>query len=561
MKPRLTDLVFACLAAAVVAAASGAAGCGGAPGVGSGGLGGAGDSGGMGGAAGTGGAAVELGISLNGSPQYHRFIRLTNAQWARSVQDILNLPEPSGLESAFVSEVAGTTDFTNNELVLDIDQRSWSDYQAASETLADQVTSSPAALAAMNVGTDPTDFIRGFGRRAFRRPLTDDEVQSYMALYTTGTAMSGTKSEFAKGAAMVIRGMLQSPFFLYRSELGAAGAPLSSYEMAAKLSLWLRGTTPSDDLLDAADGPGALDTADGASAAAQAMLDEPTAVAVMRRFHGQLLHFDRYGTISKLGVPSYTTALNAEYQEASYLFFDKIFTQGLGVREILTSTSGFMGPGMASLYGLPRPADGYVEADLGPDRVGYFSQLPFLTLYGLNADPDSIHRGVSMNVDVLCATLGPPAANLPPIPPLMDGQTNLQRISALTSSCGGACHNSLINPLGFAFEHFDGMGVYRDTENGGVPIDSSGSYDFAEGTMTYSGAPALMQILAGTGQAHECYAKKIASFALQRDIVTADAPLVGRMAGVSLGDHGSVKSMILELVRNDAFRTRAAGDQ
>ena len=159
------------------------------------------------------------------------------------------------------------------------------------------------------------------------------------------------------------------------------------------------------------------------------MLGETTATAVMRQFHGELLHFDRYAQISKVNVPDATSeALNAELRGVSYLFFDKIFTQGLGVKEILTSTTGFVGPGMAPLYGVTAPASGYVERDLGAQRVGYFSQLPFLTLYGLNDEPDSIHRGVSMNLDVLCAQLGPPAAVIPPIPPLKPGQTNRQRI-------------------------------------------------------------------------------------------------------------------------------------
>ena len=115
----------------------------------------------------------------------------------------------------------------------------------------------------------------------------------------------------------------------------------------------------------------------------------------MRQFHGELLHFDRYAQISKVNVPTYKDSLNAEFQDVSYLFFDKIFTQGLGVKDILTSTTGFVGPGMAPLYGMSAPASGYVEQDLGPQRVGYFSQLPFLTLHGFNGDPDSIHRGVS----------------------------------------------------------------------------------------------------------------------------------------------------------------------
>ena len=88
---------------------------------------------------------------------------------------------------------------------------------------------------------------------------------------------------------------------------------------------------------------------------------------------------------------------------------------------------------------------------------------------------------MTLNLDVLCATLGPPATVIPPIPPLEAGQTNRQRIDKLTGTCGQSCHNDMINPLGFAFEHFDGMGQWRDNENGGLAIDSSGSYTFADG--------------------------------------------------------------------------------
>ena len=94
------------------------------------------------------------------------------------------------------------------------------------------------------------------GRRAYRRPLTTAEAASYQKLFDTGPAQSGTLSAFAKGAAVVLEAMLQSPNFLYRTELGAVGAPLSGYEMAAKLSLLLRNTTPDDALLEAAATPG-----------------------------------------------------------------------------------------------------------------------------------------------------------------------------------------------------------------------------------------------------------------------------------------------------------------
>jgi hypothetical protein len=498
-------------------------------------------------------------IDLGGSPQYYRAIRLTNAQWARAVQDVLKLDAPSGLEQNFQTAVTGTTDFSNNELLLDVNQRSWADFQSAAETLAAQVTATDAALAKVYAGTDAAGLISTIGRRAYRRPLTTAEQSTYVTMFNRGTSLQGSRSNFAKGASLVIRALLQSPNFLFRTELGATNAALNTYEIASKLSLWLRGTTPSDALLDAASGPGKLDTVDGVAALATTMLSEPTATAVMRQFHREFLHFDRYAQISKLNVPTYKDTLNAEYQETSYLFFDKIFNQQLGVKEMFLSTSGFVGPGMAPLYGQPAPASGYVERDLGPQRVGYYSQLPFLTLYGFNAEPDTIHRGVSMNLDVLCAELGPPAAMLPPVPPLQPGQTNRQRISTLTSACGGSCHNEQINPLGFAFEHFDGMGQYRDKENGGLTIDSAASYTFAEGTKSFAQVADLMQILAATPQTHMCYAKKLASFALQRDIVAADKPLLTALTSSSMGNGGSVKQMIIDLVKSNAFRTHVGG--
>ena len=530
-----------------------------------------GDYGGAGGSSGgtvggNGGATPPTGntsmpgtLNLAGSPQYYRLVRLTNSQWARAVQDLMRLAAPSGLEQGFQNPVVGTTDFSNNELLLDVNQESWAAFQAAAETLAAQVTATDAALAQVYTGTDPAGFISTLGRRAYRRPLTAAEQTTYLNLFNLGSSLTGARSVFAKGASLVIRAMLQSPYFLYRTELGPTAAPLSGYEVAAKLSLWLRDTVPSDALLDSAAVPGTLDTAGGVEALATTMLGEPSAKTVMQRFHDELLHFDRYAQISKLNVPSYTPALNTELQDVSHLFFEKIFTQSLGVREILTATTGFVGPATAPLYGTSVPAGGYAERDLGPQRVGYFSQLPFLTLHGFNADPDPIHRGVSMNLDVLCAKLGPPAATIPPIPPIMPGQTNRQRIDTLTSGCGNQCHNQMINPLGFSFEHFDGMGQYRDTENGGLAIDSSGSYAFMSGVKTFSNAADLMRTLADDPQVHLCYAKKLASHALQRDIVALDQPLLQTLATASMTTSGSIKQVILQLVRSDAFRTHVGG--
>src|SRR3954452_15618417 len=180
-------------------------------------------------------------LDLSGTPKYYRAIRLSNSQWAGAVQTVLNVPS-GGLESTFETPATGLTDFSNSEMVLGFDSRNWSDFQSAAETLAAQVTATDTALAKVYSGTDAAGFISTLGRRAYRRPLTAAEQSTYLALYNQGASLMGTRSAFAKGASLVIRAMLQSPYFLYRMELGAKNAALNSYEIAAKLSLWLRGT-------------------------------------------------------------------------------------------------------------------------------------------------------------------------------------------------------------------------------------------------------------------------------------------------------------------------------
>src|SRR4051812_37990477 len=132
-------------------------------------------------------------------------------------------------------------------------------------------------------------------------------------------------------------------------------------------------------------------------------------------------------------------------------------------------------------------------------------------------------------------------------------------IEAMTDSCGSVCHRDLINPLGFAFEHFDGLGQYRDTEESlgdTLNIDSSGSFAFSDGTVAFADNAGLMQAMAGSSDAHLCYSKKLASFGLQRDIVVSDLPWLLQLASLSRDHQGSIQELMLELIKSDAFRTR-----
>jgi hypothetical protein len=284
----------------------------------------------------------------------------------------------------------------------------------------------------------------------------------------------------------------------------------------------------------------------------------------MRLYHAELLSFNRFQSIDKQVVDEYSTAINADLEEASYRFFDRVYQNGLGVREVLTSTIAYASPAMASFYGKTLTGTGVQELTLDADRPGYFTQLPFLIVNSVNLIPDSIHRGVAIGRHVLCAEVPPPMVANIMLPARQEGQSNREVVEAGTGAgtCGAGCHSAYINPLGFAFENFDGLGRVRTTDGYDVdtqtekPVDTTSSYPFVEGTREFTGASELMQLLADQSQAHACYAKHLAGFFLQRDLAAADKPLLETLTTASQAS-GSVKQLVLALVTSPSFTTRS----
>jgi Protein of unknown function (DUF1592)/Protein of unknown function (DUF1595)/Protein of unknown function (DUF1588)/Protein of unknown function (DUF1585)/Protein of unknown function (DUF1587) len=498
-------------------------------------------------------------FDLKGTPTYSRAIPLTNAQWARSVQDVLKLPEAPTQANSFLAPVAGFTTFLNNERVLEVSNDLRESYQLAAKEVADSV-GTDANIARIAAGQEAPAFIETLGRRAYRRPLTTEETARYQAIYDVGAEMTtGTGTAFTKGAKLVVEAMIQSPNFLYRTELGNAGQPLSGYEVAAKLSLWLLGTTPTDALLDQAKS-GMLDTPDGIASIASSMIGDDAATATMTEMHSQLLKLSRMRDVVKFSE-EYDPATNAELVEASRLFFDRVYESGLGLHEILTGTQGYMGPQMAKLYGLPAPTGSAMKLqDFGPSRPGFFSQVPNLVVNGDDVHSDAIHRGLPILKEILCADLPPPgfAVPLPPAP--VAGQSDRERIEHHSGkdTCGEQCHSNYINPLGYAFENFDGLGRERTTDQN-RPVDTTASYPFADGMKTFDGPTELMEVVASSAEAHKCYARNILGFGLQRDITAADQAEIDALAAISQAGAGSIKDMVKELVKNPVFRVRSSG--
>lgn len=493
-------------------------------------------------------------LDLIGEPYYARAVPLTNEQWTNTVQEILNLESPPTQASSFIKPSGGFTLFPNNERVLEVTNSLRESYTLAAEELAVDLLASPGAIDRIGAGNDADTFISTFGLRAFRRPLDDAERSRYRELYDIGAALSGDGTEFEKGASIVVEAMLQSPHFIYRSELSPNGAALTSYEIASKLSFWLLNRTPSDTLLERA-AQSEFDSAAGVAALASELADDPAAADTAVSMFAEMFKFVRYGTIVK-GVPEYDPAMGAEADEVSRRFFANVYEKGQGLRDVLLSTEGFVGPSLAPLYNMTT-ASLDAPIDLGPQRVGFFSQVPYLMLFGSDGQSDAIHRGLFINYQVLCAQLPRPNFDLPEPGAVDPTKTDRERTESLTGwgTCGEVCHGNFINPLGYAFENYDGLGRWRDVDNG-KPVDSASAYPFPEGTLEFNGAAELMQILANSQRSHQCFAKNIASFGLQRDIIASDQQLLDSLASISMSPEGSMKNLIVELAESPEFRTR-----
>ena len=558
----LSGALAACTGA-IAAKGGPPSGSGGSSGSGTGSTAGSGSGGSNSGTGGIGGAAgatvstvPALPVVLDGQPIYSRFVRLTNEQWENSVKDLLQLSALSGLSSTFEGAPPGGN-FSNNERSLFVTSGLWTDYESAAETLSQKVARDSAALSKITGGTTvAATFISSFGRRAYRRDLTSTELTTYTTLFTSAAAIFNSGNAFADGAQLVIETMLKSPYFLYRAELSPAGQALTGYEVASKLSFVLRNTIPDNTLLDTAKA-GSLSTPDQIAAQATTLLDGAPAKDAFQRFHTQLLGTDRYQNIEKDASFKFTPAMATDLQTADNMFFNYLFDQNLGFKDLLLSQVAFVNQTTAPLYGMTATGTTFKQVQLGSDRPGYFTRAGFLALNGTLKDPDPIRRGVDIIRRVMGnANFSPPAGvTITPVPQT-SGLTNRERVTAHTGAgtCGASCHGNYINPLGFAFEKLDAVGQVRTMDNGKA-IDTAGQFPFIDGTKSFADAPALLALIAADSQAYLTYGVHMAEFLLTRDIAEKDRAFMTSLTQMNM-NAASIKQLALAIIKSDAFTKR-----
>jgi len=508
-----------------------------------------------------------------GSLETTMFPRLSHLQWENTVRDLFYLDEPTGLSSSFTGDPLGGL-FDNNADVMLVAASHWGDYQKAAEDVSEMVTGDQALLEKILPADLPADqgeaaraFITSFGKRAYRRPLTDDEVARYEQVFADGVAILEGGTDFEKGVRLCLQAFLQSPHFLYRVEASTETNSdglilLSDWEIASKLSYMLWNTMPDDALFAAAEA-GELSTPDGILAQAQRMFDADREAAheMVRSFHSQLYQFDHYYDLYKDPAifPSFTPDVGADMEREAEMFVDDVVFSGGGLVELLTSRTTFVNAELAAIYGLEGdfPADELVEVTLdASERAGLLTRLGFLAANATPKEQNTIHRGVFVNLRLMCNKLPAPPDNVPPLPPADQFDTNRERVEAHTGegTCGAGCHATLINPPGYTLESYDAVGAFQTMEKGAT-IDTATTWGIDGEQVAVADAIELSEAIAGSDQAHLCYAMRLLEYSYGRQSQDGDEVTIDDLAAAS--KDGSIQALVLALTQTKAFRTRA----
>ena len=495
-------------------------------------------------------------------PGPRRLRLLTRDEYANTVADLLGIPKPSVDNLPVESVVDG---FDNNAAASAVTSRHLDEYLSTGERLATAALAQNKArlltCTAGSAGCDRT-FVAAFGRRAFRRPLADAEVARFAALFDPQV----TGGSFDKGMELVIRAMLASPSFLYRSEVGEKAPDgtykLTGYEVATALSYFFWESTPDDALLEAAR-TGALDRPDGIDAQAKRLLADPRSRPAVAGFFRQWLGTSDFQFTNKdLAVyPTFSDPVRAAMIAEEDAFVNAVVFDGGTFGDLFVSDYVMVDDVLAQYYGLqaaPGPTPSKVPA--GKNRGGLLTLGAVVGMHAHSNESSPVRRGAFVRTRLLCQTLQPPPQNLNIVPPGLDATLTTRERFAKHSSdplCK-SCH-ALIDDVGFGFERYDGVGSYREME-AGRPIDESGIVrgleDLNADTVTsFKGPLALGQILARSPNAQACLARQLFRFARGGE-TAKDACAIRKLQTAFTGSGLDLQRLLLDTVEQRSFLTR-----
>ncbi|HTV24981.1 MAG TPA: DUF1592 domain-containing protein, partial [Polyangiaceae bacterium] len=322
-------------------------------------------------------------------------------------------------------------------------------------------------------------FVTRVGERLSREPLNDERINTYAGLFTA-TTDDGTplSTSFDEGAELVISALIQSPYSIYRREIGqqqGAEYVLSQFEVASELSYMLTNSPPDNDLMAAARN-NQLGSNEQILAQAERLLATAQAEDVLSGFVTAWLDLDRLVGKVKAGVDISDSLRQAMLEETRELFL-QVFNEGGTIGDLFSATYTFMNQELSSFYGLNLANSAeFQQVDIsGGVRVpGVLGHASYLAAHALADNSSPVQRAFVVRERLLCNDLPPVPTNLDTnLKPQAADATSRERYA--THSSNAVCYNchQLMDPVGFTFEAYDGYGRFRTTE-ANKPVDTSG---------------------------------------------------------------------------------------
>jgi hypothetical protein len=482
--------------------------------------------------------------------------RLANQELNNSIEQLLpsSVPElpwlPSSREKAHWASPPTATDL---ERVLNL-----------ARAVAQELTSS-REQGSWLADCDPT--VRGeeecrkvllepLVERIFRRPLVDEDHAELTETFELGRELGGT---FESGLRAVLEVALQGPEFLYLIERGTgqlagSAVQLTGHETAARLAFLLTGAAPDAELRNiAAQGP--LELATIETQARRLIADNKNQKAISRTLRDQLLPIQA----SAKPVLEWSSELAQAADEATLRFVESVTFQGAGTLDaLLTQPTVWANAELATFYGYTIEGNAWQEMELDSSRAaGIFTQPAFLGATP-QARPSPVMRGLYVLRNLLCVEPPSPGAFDVVLPEPPAGSTQRQQLEAITapSPCF-ECHE-VMNAVGFAFEHYDAVGRWRDEDNG-EPIDASGVLTVTDAKGPFADAVELMNNIVDSQAANSCFVQRWLEHALRRELVPEDACFKAELTQ-GFQNERQIDELLIAVARDDHFRYRLAAE-
>jgi len=398
-------------------------------------------------------------------------------------------------------------------------------------------------------------------RRAYRRPVTESDLQGPLMVYRKASADGG----FEGGIEMAVSAVLVSPNFLFRVEHDPANrAPdvpyrVSDLELATRLSFFLWSSIPDDQLLDAAIA-GTLRQPAILERQVRRMLADPRARALVDNFAAQWLHLRNLASITpdmRL-FPDFDDNLRRAFAEETELFVDSVLREDRSVLDLLRANYTFLNERLAKHYGIPHVYGSHfrrVALEDGSERGGLLRQGSILTVTSYATRTSPVVRGKWILDNLLGV---PPPPPLPDVPALkdntVDGRLSVRRrlVEHRANAVCASCHN-LMDPIGLSLEKFDAVGRRRAVEDG-VPIDASGGMPDGSRFDDVGGLEAAL--LRRPELFVSAFTEKLLTYALGRGVDYYDAPAVRTIVRETRPQKYRMSSIILGVVKSQPFQMR-----